>query len=530
MQIELDALDQLKEGVDALANPVAVTMGPRGRNVVIKRYGQPAVVTKDGVTVAESIVDLSDPIQSIGAEMVREVASRANKLAGDGTTTATILAQEMVRLGVKNIAAGANQIEIKRGMDKAVAQVVARLEEDSIKIELGGEEVKQVAAISANNDPEVGELISSAFQSVGKDGVVTVEPSPTHLSYVDIVKGMQFDRGWVSPMFPTNEAGTIAELENPMFVLCDSKITKIDDVVGVMHVAMEKGRPLVIIAEDISGPALSQLVVNKVHGSLKSVAIKAPGFSKSRFDYLVDIATVVGSTVFSERTGFKLSDVKYDEDTRSVQDFDPGLLGGAEGITVEQNSTVIVNGKGTDVDLLSRVEELKDQRETLQTSSEIKLIDNRIAKLSGGVGVVYVGANSTVEASEKKDRADDALRAVQSAIQEGIVPGGGIALLNAAKAIDMNLPGDQAVGAGIIYNAMLRPLYVISENAGASGDVIIEGVISRPTGTGWNAKTGEYVEMISEGIIDPKMVTRVALESANSAAGMVILTECAIFE
>lgn len=523
MEVNIEnTLVQLKAGVDKLADAVAVTMGPRGRNVAIKREGLPTIVTKDGVTVAEAITDLSDPMEDIGAEMVRDVASRAGKLAGDGTTTATVLAQDIIRIAMRNIAAGASHIELKRGMDIAVEAVVGSLGEQKIDIELGGPEIRQVATISANNDAEIGEMIAQAFEKVGKNGVVTVEESNSHKTYIDLVKGMQFDRGYLSPMFPNNEAGDAVELQNPMFLLVDGKLTKIDDLLQPMTCAINAGRPLVVIAEDVEGPALSQLVINKLHGALKCVAIKAPGFSKSRFQYLMDIATITKATVFSEITGASL-------DALDDENIDAKFFGGAEGVTVEVNSTIIVNGIGTDAELMKRVQELEDEVETVETPVEEQLLKTRIAKLGGGVGVLYVGANSVVETKEKKDRADDALCAIQSALKEGIVAGGGTALLNARNVIPSDLPGDQQIGANIIKEACLAPLKTIAENSGMSGDVIVQGVESSDAGIGYDAKNDKFVDMVSCGIVDPKMVTRVALESANSAAGMVILTECAIY-
>lgn len=522
MEVVLNnTLAGLKRGVDTLGDAVSVTMGPKGRNVVIVKNGQKPLVTKDGVTVAEAIEDLDDTLENIGAQMIKEVATLAGKISGDGTTTATVLAQAIVSEGFKNIAAGANPIDLKRGMDKAVVEVVKYLKDNSTQIELDGPEVRQVAAISANNDPELGDMLAEAFTKVGKQGVVSVELSPNHNTYIEVVTGMQFDRGYVSPLFPTNQEGTVSELENPMFLLCDKKINNMDDIIPVMTLAKKTGRPLVVIAEDVDGQALSQLVVNKVHKSLLSVAIKAPGFSESRFENLTDIAVLTNSVVFSDSTGFTLEALTDDNISEE-------MFGGAEGITVERTSTVIVNGRGDDNVILDRVGQLTRKVEESSSEHEAKQLRSRIAKLSGGVAVVYVGASSPTEAKEKKDRADDALCAVRAAIEEGIVDGGGSALLRARSAITL-LMGDENVGAQIIKEAIARPVKIISENAGKSGDVTLADVGALEEGWGYNAKLDRYAIMKDEGVIDPLKVTRVALESANSAAGMILLTECAIF-
>ena len=513
----MNTLHELKAGVDILADAVSVTMGPKGRNVVIHKPEQELKVTKDGVTVAEAISDLENPLHEIGAKMVKEVASRAGNLAGDGTTTATVLAQAMIAEGVKNIAAGANPINIKRGMDKAVAEVIGNLKDMSTNIELGGSELRQVATISANNDNELGELLADAFEAVGSAGVVSVEDSRSHKTYVDVVTGMQFDRGYISPLSTTNPTGTTCELENPMYFLYDGKITSMDKIVIVMGLAKRLGRPLVVIAEDINGTALVQLNVNIVHNALSSVAIKAPGFSETRGDLLLDIGIVTNSVVFSDEGQLTLDHITED----SIEEM---MFGGSEGITVENTSTVIVNGNGEASKIVARASVIEKMIEEADSDHERKQLNSRVAKLTGGVGVLYVGANSPVEAKEKRDRADDALCAVRAAIEEGVVPGGGLALLNASKSL---VPG--TVGADIIIEACQRPMKVIAENSGTNGDVIVAEVNRSEDGIGYNAKTGEYVYLYSEGIIDPTKVTRVALESAVSAAGMVILTECAIY-
>ena len=517
MKVEMNTLHELKAGVDILADAVSVTMGPKGRNVVIHKPNQDLKVTKDGVTVAEAIEDLENPLHEIGAKMVKEVASRAGNLAGDGTTTATVLTQAMIAEGVKNIAAGANPINIKRGMDKAVAEVVDNLKEMSTSIALGGEELRQVATISANNDSELGELLADAFESVGSAGVVSVEDSRSHKTYVDVVTGMQFDRGYISPLSTTNPTGTTCELENPMYFLYDGKITSMDKIVIVMGLAKKLGRPLVVIAEDINGTALVQLNVNIVHNALRSVAIKAPGFSESRGELLLDIGIVTNSVVFSDEGQLTLDHI-------TDENIDELMFGGSEGITVENTSTVIVNGNGDASKIVARAETIEKMIEEADSDHERKQLHSRVAKLTGGVGVLYIGANSPVEAKEKRDRADDALCAVRAAIEEGVVPGGGLALLNASKSL---VPG--SVGSNIIIEACKRPMKVIAENSGINGDVVVAETNSQEDGVGYNAKTGEYVYLYAEGIIDPTKVTRIALESAVSAAGMVILTECAIY-
>ena len=517
MQVVMNknARTAMMKGINILADAVEITLGPKGRNVVIKKRGLDPQVTKDGVTVAKAI-ELDDFLENSGAEMVKEVASRANSLAGDGTTTATVLAREMIVEGLRHIDNGANPIDLKRGMDKAVLDVIENLNEQSKECPIGSDLLNKVSSISANNDSELGELIAEAFQKVGETGVVTVEDSRTSKTYVDVVKGMQFNRGYLSPYFITNPDSKLCQLENPMFLLCDRKITNMLDIIPAMELAKKVSRPLVVIAEDVDGQALAQLTVNVVHGSMKSVAIKAPGFSESRYDMLTDIATITRSVVFSEKTGFELDNITEE------------MFGSAEGINVEQASTVIVNGRGAAEDIHSRVVTLEKKVSEADSEHEIKQLRARIAKMSSGVGVVYVGANSPVEAKEKRDRADDALCATRAAIEEGIVEGGGVALLKARNSIK-DLSGDEKLGADIIYKSAIAPLKAIVRNAGCTPEVILSKLEDSP-GFGYDAKNGAFVSMFESGIVDPKKVTRVALENASSVAGMVLLTECAIIE
>ena len=520
MQVRMNkkARESIFKGINILADAVEVTMGPKGRNVVIKKTGESPKVTKDGVTVAKGIEDLKCPLQDAGAEMVKEVATRTNTLAGDGTTTATVLARVMIAEGLKDIDLGINPIDLKRGMDKTVESIVKDLEAQSVPVSIGSELLKRVASISANNDDELGELVASAFEKVGITGVVTVEDSRNHKTYVDLVEGMQFDRGYLSPFFITNPESKICQMDNPMFLLCDRKILNMTDIIPSMELAKKAGRPLVVIAEDVDGQALAQLTVNIMHGALRSVAIKAPGFSESRYDMLTDIATITRSVVFSDKTGFEL-------DSENLSEV---MFGGAEGVNVEQNSTVIVNGHGEKADIDARVESLSKKEEAATSAHDKKQFLTRIAKMSSGVGVVYVGAMSPVEAKEKRDRADDALCATRAAIEEGIVEGGGLALVLAEKSVKQ-LPGEESFGAEIIRKALFAPIRAIISNAGADPDKVLENIKNKK-GFGYDAKTGEYVRMIGAGIVDPKKVTRVALENANSVAGMVLLTECAIID
>lgn len=510
-----DARKGIEKGIDILADAVEVTMGPKGRNVVIDNKGtDDPDVTKDGVTVAEAIFS-EDQLENTGINLVKKAASRTNVLAGDGTTTATVLARALIKEGLRLIASGANPIDIKRGIDKAVADIVAELEVMQIPVKPGDDLLKNIASISANNDPEMGEMIAEAFGKVGESGVVAIKQSRGRDSSVDVVKGMQFDRGYLSPIFPNNKAGTICELHNPMFVICDGKINRPEDITPAMELAHTLDRPLVVIADDVNDGALGTMLVN-VHKTVKCVAIKAPGFTDTRLDLLTDIAVLTKSVVFGPKSGFKLEDIK-----------DPIMLGGCETIKVEKGSTTIVNGDGEETHIQTRVNKLITEFDAAKTEAEKKYINTRIAKLNGGVAVVHIGGITPTEAGERKDRADDALCATRAAIEEGIIIGGGCALLVAREKIKQ-LPDDEQLGARAVYKAVTSPIIAIVENAGETGAVIINEVLKGAKGSGYDAKTGQYVDMMKAGIVDPKMVTRIALENAASIAGMVLLTECAI--
>lgn len=519
IKFDLEARDSIKRGVDALANAVKVTLGPKGRNVIIsKSFGAPQV-TKDGVTVAKEI-ELEDALENMGAQMVKEVASKTNDLAGDGTTTATVLAQSIVKEGLRNVAAGANPMDLKRGIDKAVEAITANLEKQSAKVGNSGEKIKQVASISANNDDQIGELISEAFDKVGKEGVITVEEAKGTETYVDVVEGMQFDRGYLSPYFVTNADKMMAELENPMILLCDKKISSMKDLLPVLEPVAQQSRTLLIIAEDVDGEALATLVVNKLRGSLKIAAVKAPGFGDRRKAMLEDIAILTGGTVISEERGFTLENATID------------MLGTAETVTIDKDNTTIVNGAGKKGDIKTRVNQIKSQIETTTSDYDREKLQERLAKLAGGVAVLYVGAASEVEMKEKKDRVDDALHATRAAVEEGIVAGGGVALVRAktvlGKLTTDNL--DETTGIQIIARAIEEPLRQIVENAGGEGSVVVSKVMEGKAAFGYNAKNDTYVDMLKEGIIDPKKVTRIALENAASVAGMILTTECALVD
>jgi chaperonin GroEL len=518
IKFNIEARNGLKNGVDALANAVKVTLGPKGRNVVIsKSYGRPQV-TKDGVTVAKE-VELEDPLENMGAQMVKEVASRTNDLAGDGTTTATILAQAIVSEGLKNVAAGANPMDLKRGIDKAVNLIVNHLEDMTTPVDKSSDMIRHVASISANNDHVIGDLIATAFEKVGKEGVITVEEAKGMETYVDVVEGMQFDRGYLSPYFVTNQEKMSVDLENPYILIVNKKISVMNDLLPVLELVAQSGKPLLIIAEDVDGEALATLVVNKLRGGLKIAAVKAPGFGERRKGMLEDIAVLTGGTVISEESGVALENATLD------------LLGKAETITVDKDNTTIVNGLGDSDYIEERVLNIKFQIDTCESEYDKELLQQRLAKLAGGVAVLYVGAASEVEMREKKDRVDDALAATKAAVEEGVVIGGGVALLNASKILiyETNF-NDESTGIDIVSRAVKAPFKTICENAGVSADVKLEGVMSRPTGTGYNAKTDEYVDMLDAGIIDPKKVTRIALENAASVAGMILTTECALIQ
>ena len=516
---DLDARNGIKRGVDALANAVKVTLGPKGRNVIIgKSFGAP-VVTKDGVSVAKEI-ELDDPLENMGAQMVKEVASKTNDLAGDGTTTATVLAQAIVKEGLKNVAAGANPMDLKRGIDKAVEAIVKDLEKQSTKVGNSSEMIKQVAAISSNNDEAIGSLIATAFGKVGREGVITVEEAKGTDTYVDVVEGMQFDRGFLSPYFVTNSEKMQTELENPMILLCDKKISSMKDLMPVLEPVAQQGKSLLIIAEDVDGEALATLVINKMRGSLKIAAVKAPGFGDRRKAMLEDIAILTGATVISEERGFTLENTTIE------------MLGTAETVTIDKDNTTIVNGAGKKTDIKTRVGQIKSQIETTTSDYDKEKLQERLAKLAGGVAVLYVGAASEVEMKEKKDRVDDALHATRAAVEEGIVAGGGVALIRAqntlGKITTTNL--DETTGVQIVAKAIEAPLRTIVQNAGGEGSVVINKVLEGKKNYGYDAKSETYVDMLKAGIIDPKKVTRIALENAASVAGMILTTECALVD
>ena len=519
IKFDVAARDGMRAGVDALANAVKVTLGPKGRNVIIeKSFGAPHV-TKDGVTVAKEIT-LEDKIQNLGAQMVKEVASKTADIAGDGTTTATVLAQAIVSQGHKNVAAGANPMDLKRGIDKAVAVVVENLRSQSQEVGDNNQKVEQVATISANNDPAIGALIAEAMAKVKKEGVITVEEAKGTETYVDVVEGMQFDRGYLSAYFVTNTEKMVADLERPFILIYDKKISSMKELLPVLEPVAQTGKPLLIIAEDVDGEALGTLVVNKIRGALKIAAVKAPGFGDRRKAMLEDIAILTGGTVISEERGFKLENATMD------------MLGTAEKITIDKDNTTIVNGAGSADDIQARVQQIKAQIETTTSDYDREKLQERLAKLAGGVAVLYVGAVSEVEMKEKKDRVDDALAATRAAIEEGIVPGGGVALVRATEAL-ANLEGinfDETTGIKIIARAIEEPLRVIVGNAGLEGSVIVAKVKEGKGDFGFNAKTEEYCSMYEAGIIDPTKVTRVALENAASVASLLLTTEATIVE
>ena len=519
IKFDIEARDGLKRGVDALANAVKVTLGPKGRNVIIsKSFGAPTV-TKDGVSVAKEI-ELENELENMGAQMVKEVASKTNDLAGDGTTTATVLAQAIVKEGLKNVAAGANPMDLKRGIDKAVSAIVSDLDKQAKKVGNSSEKIKQIAAISANNDDTIGELIATAFSKVGKEGVITVEEAKGMNTYVDVVEGMQFDRGYLSPYFVTDADKMIADLENPYILLFDKKISNLQEILPILEPVSQSGRPLLIIAEDVDGQALATLVVNKLRGGLKIAAVKAPGFGDRRKAMLEDIAILTGGTVISEERGFSLENATLD------------LLGTAETITIDKDNTTIVNGSGDATTIKGRVNQIKAQIETTTSDYDKEKLQERLAKLAGGVAVLYVGAASEVEMKEKKDRVDDALHATRAAVEEGIVAGGGVALVRTKKVLEKittaNL--DETTGVQIINKAIEAPLRIIVGNAGNEGSVVLNRILEGKKDFGYDAKSDAYVDMLEAGIIDPKKVTRVALENAASVAGMILTTECALID
>ncbi len=518
IKFDIESRDALKRGVDALANAVKVTLGPKGRNVVLeKSFGAPHV-TKDGVSVAKEI-ELEDPIENLGAQMVKEVASKTNDVAGDGTTTATVLAQAIVREGLKNVAAGANPMDLKRGIDKAVAGIVANLREQSQEVGDSSEKIKQVASISANNDDTIGSLIAEAFSKVGKEGVITVEEAKGTETYVDVVEGMQFDRGYQSPYFVTNADKMIAELENPYILLCEKKISNLQEILPLLEPVAQSGRPFLIISEEVEGQALATLVVNRLRGSLKIAAVKAPGFGDRRKAMLQDIAILTGGTVISEEQGITL-------ETATLE-----MLGTAERVVIDKDNTTIVNGAGDAEQIKSRVNQIKAQVETTTSDYDREKLQERLAKLAGGVAVLYVGAASEVEMKEIKDRVDDALHATRAAVEEGIVAGGGVAFVRALSNLTIDTTNaDEATGVKIVTRAVEEPLRQIVHNAGGEGSVVVAKVKEGNGDFGYNAKTDEYVNMIEAGVIDPTKVARVALENAASVAGMLITTEAVVTE
>lgn len=513
---DTDARDSIKRGVDVLANAVKVTLGPKGRNVILdKKFGAPTI-TKDGVSVAKEI-ELKEPIENMGAQLVKEVASKTADDAGDGTTTATVLTQAIFNHGIKNVAAGANPMDVKRGIDKAVTKVVENLRSQSKEISTS-EEIAQVATVSANNDHEIGQMIANAMDKVGKDGVITVEEAKGTETEVKTVEGMQFDRGYLSPYFVTNTEKMEAELESPYILIYDKKVSNMKELLPILEATAQTGKPLLIIAEDVDGEALATLVVNKIRGSLKIAAVKAPGFGDRRKAMLEDIAILTGGTVISEERGYKLENATLD------------YLGTAEKINIDKDNTTIVNGAGKAEDIQGRVNQIKQQIENTTSDYDKEKLQERLAKLSGGVAILYIGAATEVEMKEKKDRVDDALHATRAAVQEGIVAGGGVALIRALKSIEgLELENlDQTTGVKIVFNAIQAPLRTIVDNAGGEASVVVNAVKEGKDDYGFNAATGEYVNMFKAGIIDPTKVTRLALENAASIASLLLTTEAVV--
>jgi chaperonin GroEL len=514
---DIEARNKMKKGVDTLANAVKVTLGPKGRNVVIeKKFGAPQV-TKDGVTVAKEI-ELEDAIENMGAQMVKEVASKTADIAGDGTTTATVLAQAIISEGLKNVAAGANPMDLKRGIDKAVTKVIESLRAQSQTVGNDSKKIEQVATISANSDSEIGKLIAMAMSKVGKEGVITVEEAKGTDTTVDVVEGMQFDRGYISPYFVTNSEKMEAELQNPYILIYDKKISAMKDILHILEKVAQSGRPLVIIAEDLEGEALATLVVNKLRGTLKVAAVKAPGFGDRRKEMLTDIAILTAGTVISEEQGFKLENA------------DLSYLGQAASITIDKDNTTVVGGKGKKADIVARVNQIKAQVENTTSDYDREKLQERLAKLSGGVAVLYVGAATEVEMKEKKDRVDDALHATRAAVEEGIVPGGGVAYIRAVESLE-KLKGanqDETTGIQIIKRAIEEPLRQIVINSGIEGSIVVQKIKEGKADFGFNARTEVYENMFKAGVIDPTKVSRVALENAASIAAMLLTTECVI--
>jgi chaperonin GroEL len=514
---DVEARDKLKRGVDALANAVKVTLGPKGRNVVIgKKFGAPQI-TKDGVTVAKEI-ELKDPIENMGAQMVKEVASKTADIAGDGTTTATVLAQAIIGAGLKNVAAGANPMDLKRGIDKAVTEVVKNLKKLSQEVGSDNDKIKQIATISANNDETIGALIAKAMKVVGNDGVITVEEAKGTETEVKTVEGMQFDRGYLSPYFVTNTDKMVTEMDKPLILIYEKKISNMKELLPILEPVVQAGRGLLIIAEDVDGEALATLVVNRLRGSLKVAAVKAPGFGDRRKAMLEDIAILTGGQVISEERGFTLENATMD------------MLGTAEKIEIDKDNTTIVNGAGEKADIQGRVGQIRAQIESTTSDYDREKLQERLAKLAGGVAVLYVGAPTEVEMKEKKDRVDDALAATRAAVEEGIVPGGGVALIRAIESLD-KLKGaneDEMTGIQIVIRAVEEPLRQIIANAGGEGAVIVQKVREGKNDFGYNARTDKYENLYAAGVIDPTKVTRIAIENAASIASMLLTTECVI--
>jgi len=517
LYFDIEARNRMKRGVDILANAVKVTLGPKGRNVVIeKKFGAPAV-TKDGVSVAKEI-ELEDPIENMGAQMVKEVASKTADIAGDGTTTATVLAQSIISEGLKMVAAGNNPMDLKRGIDKAVAKVVENLAKQSQAVGNDSKKIQQVAAISANNDEAIGKLIAEAFIKVGKEGVITVEEAKGTDTTVDVVEGMQFDRGYISPYFVTNSEKMEVEMQNPYILIYDKKISPMKDILHILEKVAQGGRPLLIIAEDLEGEALATLVVNKLRGTLKVAAVKAPGFGDRRKEMLQDIAILTKGVVISEEQGFKLENA------------DLSYLGTAASVTINKDNTTVVGGKGKKDDIAARVNQIKAQIEVTTSDYDKEKLQERLAKLSGGVAVLYVGAATEVEMKEKKDRVDDALHATRAAVEEGIVPGGGVAFIRAIDGLEKMKGSNEveSIGIAIVRRALEEPLRQIVANAGIEGSIVVQKIREGKADFGFNARTEQYENMLKAGVIDPTKVTRIALENASSIAGMLLTTECVV--
>jgi chaperonin GroEL len=515
---DIEARNKMKKGVDTLANAVKVTLGPKGRNVVIeKKFGAPSV-TKDGVTVAKEI-ELEDPIENMGAQMVKEVASKTADIAGDGTTTATVLAQAIISEGLKMVAAGANPMDLKRGIDKAVSLVVESLKSQSQTVGSDSKKIQQVATVSANNDETIGKLIAEAFSKVGKEGVITVEEAKGTDTTVDVVEGMQFDRGYISPYFVTNSEKMEVELQNPYILIYDKKISNMKDILHILEKVAQGGRPLLIIAEDLEGEALATLVVNKLRGTLKVAAVKAPGFGDRRKEMLQDIAILTKGIVISEEQGFKLENA------------DLTYLGQATSVTINKDNTTVVGGKGKKEDITARVNQIKAQIEITTSDYDKEKLQERLAKLSGGVAVLYVGAATEMEMKEKKDRVDDALHATRAAVEEGIVPGGGVAYIRAIESLEGKVRGqiaDEQTGMAIVRRALEEPIRTLTANTGIDGSIVVQKIKEGKGDFGFNARTETYENMFKVGVIDPTKVSRVALENAASIAGMLLTTECVI--